>query len=115
MIKMADIDGDGKLSYSELVATSVHRKIKLKEERIHTAFKRFDKNGDGHISVSELKTMMKEAGKKTISDEEAKSIIAEVDTDSSGTIDEKEFLAMWLVKEEAHFSGILGSTSSPKK
>lgn len=45
---------------------------------ISVAFKIFDKNGDGQISVEELGEAMKQAG-QTVSDEELKDMIKTVD------------------------------------
>ena len=45
---------------------------------ISVAFKIFDKNGDGQISVEELGEAMKQAG-QTVSDEELKDMIKAVD------------------------------------
>ena len=44
---------------------------------ISVAFKIFDKNGDGQISVEELGEAMKQAG-QTVSDEELKDMIKTV-------------------------------------
>ena len=41
------MDGDGTLSYEELVMTSIGRKISAKEERLWTAFSKVDLNHDG--------------------------------------------------------------------
>jgi len=47
-------------------------------EEIEAAFKMFDKNGDGHISVEELGEAMKQAGQE-MSEEELKDMIRAVD------------------------------------
>jgi len=50
----------------------------------------FDKDGDGHITLDEIKLVLKSLG-ETTSDAEIKKLIAEVDTDSNGTIEWDEF------------------------
>ena len=68
----------------------------LTEEQIaefKEAFLIFDKDGDGSISTNELGTVMRSLGQCPTEDE-LKIIIEEVDEDSSGTIDFKEFLGL---------------------
>jgi calmodulin len=75
----------------------------LTEEQIaefKEAFQIFDKDGDGLITTKELGTIMRSLG-QTLSEEELKTIIEEVDHDKSGTIDFQEFLELmaWKMKE----------------
>lgn len=60
---------------------------------INGAFRQFDRNGDGHIDVKEIQTVMGNLGyAKTMG--EAKQIAASVDADGNGTIDFDEFVGM---------------------
>lgn len=75
----------------------------LTEEQIaefKEAFQIFDKDGDGLITTKELGTVMRSLG-QNLSEEELKSMIEDVDTDKSGTIDFQEFLGLmaWKMKE----------------
>lgn len=75
----------------------------LTEEQIaefKEAFQIFDKDGDGLITTKELGTVMRSLG-QNLSEEELKTMIEEVDTDKSGTIDFQEFLGLmaWKMKE----------------
>jgi len=57
------------------------------------AFKLFDADGNGHIDAAELQDVLKKIGiEATI--EQAKEMIAEVDTDKNGTIELNEFITM---------------------
>lgn len=94
LLEYADVDGDGQLSYQELIATIVQRKMCLKEERIWEAFCRLDLNGDGHISMDELKQVFQ--GEDTA---HLKELISDVDKNNDGVVDYDEFLAMWKEKE----------------
>ena len=47
ILEAADMDGDGTLSYNELVLTVVQRKLSAKEERLWIAFSKIDLNRDG--------------------------------------------------------------------
>jgi len=55
------------------------------------AFSLFDKDGDGSITVKELRIVMRQLGQNP-SDAEIREMVAEVDIDGSGTIDFNEFL-----------------------
>lgn len=59
-------------------------------EEVKKIFNKFDKNGDGRISRSELKDVLKALG-SDISSDEVKRIMSEIDTDGDGYIDLEEF------------------------
>ena len=55
------------------------------------AFALFDVDGDGSITVEELRTVFSSLGQNP-SDQELRDMIADVDEDGSGEIDFDEFL-----------------------
>lgn len=57
---------------------------------ISDAFKMFDKNGDGQISVEELGEAMKQAGQE-MTDDELKDMIKAVDRNGNGKVEYTEF------------------------
>ncbi|XP_042494711.1 calcium-binding protein CML24-like [Macadamia integrifolia] len=59
-------------------------------EELEKVFKRFDANGDGKISSTELGNVLNAIGPKT-SLEEIQRMMAEIDTDGDGFIDLQEF------------------------
>lgn len=61
-------------------------------DQVEKVFRKFDSNGDGKISLSELGAILNALGTKT-SAEEVRRIMLEVDTDGDGFIDMKEFAA----------------------
>ncbi|GMJ09647.1 CALMODULIN LIKE 25 [Hibiscus trionum] len=65
--------------------------IQLQE--LEEVFKKFDANGDGKISSSELDSIMGSLGQK-LSDEELHKMIKEVDADGDGFIDFDEFVEL---------------------
>ena len=54
-------------------------------------FKKLDKDKDGHISTQDLRKALTEMGEK-VTDDELRSLIAEVDINKNCTIEEEEFL-----------------------
>ena len=61
--------------------------IDLEQERMQTAFKVIDKNGDGKISLQEFKTVM--MFNDMFTKEEVNKLFKEVDSDDKGYIDYK--------------------------
>ncbi|KZV53888.1 polcalcin Ole e 3 [Dorcoceras hygrometricum] len=53
-------------------------------------FKRFDANGDGKVSSSELGDVLKTLG--SVTNEEVQRMMAEIDTDGDGFISFEEFV-----------------------
>ncbi|CAA7032779.1 unnamed protein product [Microthlaspi erraticum] len=60
---------------------------KAEHERI---FKKFDANGDGKISAAELGDALKNLG--SVTHEDIKRMMAEIDTDGDGYISYQEFI-----------------------
>jgi len=55
-------------------------------------FKAFDKNGDGKLSMEEVKTGYMEHYGRVMSDEDVEKMFKAVDSDNSGFIDYSEFV-----------------------
>lgn len=68
---------------------------KAKKAVILKIFENYDLNGDGVLSVSELKNGMKDF----LSPETAKELFKEFDLDQSNTLDRKEFLKLFDCKK----------------
>uniref|UniRef100_A0A0D9Y9M8 EF-hand domain-containing protein n=1 Tax=Oryza glumipatula TaxID=40148 RepID=A0A0D9Y9M8_9ORYZ len=72
----------------------------LSEEQIvefREAFSLFDKDGDGSITTKELGTVMRSLGQNP-TEAELQDMISEVDADSNGNIEFKEFLGLMARK-----------------
>jgi calcium-dependent protein kinase len=52
-----DSNHDGKVDFQEFIAAAIHRDIAFQKQHIFTTFKLFDINGDGRISIDELKAV----------------------------------------------------------
>ncbi|KAI7739366.1 hypothetical protein M8C21_002288 [Ambrosia artemisiifolia] len=55
-------------------------------------FNKFDANGDGKISITELGSILRALGGSETSENELKVVMDEIDTDKDGYIDLKEFV-----------------------
>ena len=102
MIEQLDINGDGKIDYGEFITAAVNRTKIINEENLEMAFKLFDQDGNGVISIAELKQVF--TGTQTTQDPEDEQIwtqiMDEVDKNNDNVISPKEFnQAMNLVME----------------
>ncbi|KAK6505818.1 hypothetical protein TWF481_007709 [Arthrobotrys musiformis] len=76
----------------------------LSQEEVQTfkdAFKIFDKDGNGEISIDELGDVMKSLGQYP-TDSELRDIIHEVDLNNTGTIDFQEFLTLMAPRDQQY-------------
>jgi Ca2+-binding EF-hand superfamily protein len=58
IMKNVDLDSDGQISYKELCAAAVSRRLLSKEERMWRLFRTLDRNGDGRISAEEVRATL---------------------------------------------------------
>lgn len=101
IIQQADMDGDGTISWKELLLATTARHLAAKEERLWRSFKSLDLNGDGKLSVEELRRALE---KDT---DEIKAMIAEVDKDQNGEVDYDEFLSMFEAYDDSLQNSLL--------
>ena len=71
-----------------------------KRDSMIEAFRRADKNGDGKLSMDEVKEGYLEHYGKIMSDEEVERMFAAVDTDGSGFIDYSEFVVAAMNEQQ---------------
>ncbi|GAA5809592.1 hypothetical protein MFLAVUS_003003 [Mucor flavus] len=73
--------------------TYTRRMSKHESDELRLCFEKFDKNGDGQISVNELKEVMDRLGEK-LSENELNEMMNDADTNKDGFIDFEEFKAL---------------------
>lgn len=73
---------------------------KSKKEELAKVFKAFDKNGDGRLSMDEVKQGYLDHYGKVISDDEVEKMFKSVDSDNSGFIDYTEFVVAAMNEAE---------------
>ena len=108
---LADVNQDGEVNYTEFVSAlypvAADGLAKLKNSLkdiscVRQAFKRFDADGDGEISLQELKSGANSVGKFT--DGELSAIFAIGDIDNDGKISFPEFAKMIIPSADEKIS-----------
>eukprot|EP01017_Pseudomicrothorax_dubius_P024218 TRINITY_DN2577_c0_g1_i2.p2 TRINITY_DN2577_c0_g1~~TRINITY_DN2577_c0_g1_i2.p2 ORF type:complete len:342 (+),score=75.02 TRINITY_DN2577_c0_g1_i2:576-1601(+) len=92
VLSTVDTNNSGHIDYSEWVTATINRQSLLSKQRLEAAFKMFDLDGNGYISIEELKSVFG----PNVSSEIWKEIISEVDDNGDGQISLKEFKEMML-------------------
>jgi len=90
-----DADGSGLIDYTEFIAATLDRKCYLQEDVCFTAFSVFDQDGDGHITLEELKRILENGSVDTaLEGRTSEELLKDVDKNGDGTIDFQEFMDM---------------------
>merc|ERR1719192_3093799 len=73
-------------------------------EEFRDAFKLFDKDGDGVITVDEIHEVFDSLGFKQYSKSDVKKMVKAVDVDGNGTIDLDEFIGLLRTKKTGKYA-----------
>merc|ERR1712037_1006004 len=96
ILEDVDSDGSGVIDYTEFLAATLDKRAYVQEDVVWSAFRIFDKNGDGKISPEELKEVLQDDEVQNVADAAAldsvKSLLQQVDGDGDGYIDFNEFM-----------------------
>ncbi|XP_072387176.1 troponin C, isoallergen Bla g 6.0101-like [Diabrotica undecimpunctata] len=101
IVKEIDEDGNGVMNFDEFAHLSARFLVEEEEDteailrELKDAFRLYDKEGLGYISVDLLKDILKEL-EPNLSPADLNEMIKEIDTDNSGTVDWEEFKAMMI-------------------
>jgi calcium-dependent protein kinase len=89
-----DADGGGLIDYTDFLAATLDKRSCLQEDVCWSAFRIFDKNGDGRISRDEVQHVLNNDDVQGLVD--ARELMKRVDGNGDGYIDFTEFMAMML-------------------
>lgn len=94
LLKENDRDGRGLMVFDDFNRLMTQKILERDPiEEIKKAFKLFDDDNSGKISLKKLRRVAKELGEE-IDDEELQAMIDEFDLDNDGEINEQEFIAI---------------------
>ena len=91
LFEMIDADKNGKIDYTEFLASTIQKKNYLKNERLFETFCMFDKDNSGTITKEEIIDALKAEKSQ---EKEIEQYIKAVDKNGDGKIDYKEFLEL---------------------
>ncbi|KAL0821712.1 hypothetical protein ABMA28_005138 [Loxostege sticticalis] len=97
LISEEDPEGSGKINFDGFCNIASHfleeEDAEAMQQELKEAFRLYDREGNGYITTSTLKEILAALDDK-LSNSDLDGIIAEIDTDGSGTVDFDEFMEM---------------------
>ncbi|KAF4520486.1 troponin C [Ephemera danica] len=97
LIEENDPEGTGKVNLDGFVHIASHfleeEDAEAMQEELKEAFRLYDREGNGYITTATLREILAALDDK-LNNEDLDGIIAEIDTDGSGTVDFDEFMEM---------------------
>jgi calcium-dependent protein kinase len=95
ILEDVDSDGSGVIDYTEFLAATLDKRSYVKEDVCWSAFRLFDKNGDGKISKEELQAVLGDEDVQKVGDvSEIAQLLKENDGNGDGFIDFDEFMVL---------------------
>lgn len=105
MMAMVDKDGDCKISEEEfMIVMALSMANSISENELLEAFKVFDVDNSGAVSMENLLECITKLGPRFLSAVECKELIAAADKNGDGQLDFAEFLAFFSDKKGANKS-----------
>lgn len=92
LMRGMDLDGDGRIDYREFVASLMEKQQYQSESACWVAFKKFDVDGNGTISMEELRQVLADPMLQgVIGDKSIDEVFQQCDADHDGKISFEEF------------------------
>merc|ERR1719235_1057235 len=94
---LQDLDSDksGSIDYSEFLAAALQQQQYVKENVLWMAFSVFDRDGDGVVTLEELKEVLTCGNfDEPLEESEIAALLQEVDKNGDGTLDFEEFITL---------------------
>ena len=99
MINEVDEDGNQEIDFQEFLFLMARNMQDIDEEKVITqGFSVFDNDGDGKISLDDLRTVMNSLGEQ-LTDEQIAEIIKDIDKNDDDTINFEEFQELVNLKQ----------------
>ena len=92
MVSEVDADGDGEINFEEFLMMMA-KKENSDNDEIRAAFEIFDKNQDGFISPTELRTVMESLG-EVLTEADIETMMKGADQNGDGQVSFDEFAVM---------------------
>ncbi|XP_069705767.1 troponin C [Periplaneta americana] len=97
LIEETDPEGTGKVNFDGFCRIAAHfleeEDAEAMQEELKEAFRLYDREGNGYITTATLREILAALDDK-LGPDDLDGIIAEIDTDGSGTVDFDEFMEM---------------------
>merc|ERR1711966_244461 len=109
-LDIVEVDGpNSSAAATELGVDIEYDANTMDESRIQEAFNRFDKDGNGEITVEELREIFTLAGEKgedgkSLTLEQVKTIVQRFDDNNDGVLQYEEFSQLWMAKRRTAMS-----------
>ncbi|XP_047440404.1 calcium-binding protein 2-like isoform X2 [Mugil cephalus] len=99
LIELSQQIGGGKIDFEDFVELMGPKMLAetadmIGVKELRDAFKEFDSNGDGQISLTELREAMKKLMGEQVTNREINEILRDVDLNGDGLVDFEEFVRM---------------------
>ncbi|XP_072387179.1 troponin C, isoallergen Bla g 6.0201-like isoform X2 [Diabrotica undecimpunctata] len=101
IIDEIDEDGNGEVSFEEFANLAAKFMVEEDEDteaiqlELKGAFRLYDKEGNGFITIEVLREILRELDEK-LTEDDLDNMIDEIDADGSGTVDWEEFKAVMI-------------------
>ena len=96
IFSQVDTDVSGEIDYSEFVMATMNARSLLSQNRLESAFKAFDRDGNGQISPEEVKHILGAGQASGLDEKTVDKIISQVDSNGDGQVSFEEFKEMMI-------------------